>query len=163
MNKLIVSIFFLPAVLYAQQYELPRINPGDEIVKHSNYTLKYNESYEQADWVAYRITKDTVNGTAKRPSGFKSDPLVPTQSADNSDYTNSGYDRGHLCPSADFRSDQKLLNETFIMSNITPMKHDFNDGDWGGGHNRHYQQKPIYWPCTICPRHFAVKSYRSSL
>ncbi|HCE42857.1 MAG TPA: DNA/RNA endonuclease [Lentisphaeria bacterium] len=131
MKKLIILLMLLSVGVYAQQYELPRTNPGDEIVRHPNYTLKYNEQYEQPDWVAYRITRDTVRGTAKRPSGFKSDPLVPTKSADNSDYTNSGYDRGHLCPSADFRADQKLLNETFIMSNITPMLHDFNAGDWG--------------------------------
>lgn len=131
MLKYIAVLLLSLALTLNAQMELPAYSTSAEIVRHPNYTLKYNEQYEQPDWVAYRITRDTVRGTAKRPSGFKLDPLVSTRSADSSDYTNSGYDRGHLCPSADFKSDQRLLNETFIMSNITPMLHDFNDGDWG--------------------------------
>ncbi|MCX6983525.1 MAG: DNA/RNA non-specific endonuclease [Lentisphaerae bacterium] len=130
MKNIIIFLFLLSVNAYAQ-IELPRTTPGDEIVRHSAYTLKYNEKYEEADWVAYKLTADMVRGNAKRPAdGFKADPLVPTKSAETYDYSKSGYARGHLCPAADFKSDQKLMNETFYMSNMTPMKHVFNAGIW---------------------------------
>lgn len=131
MNKLITFLFLLSVNAYAQ-IELPRITPGDEIVRHSAYTLKYNEKYEEADWVAYKLDKSLLitNTPAKRNNAFKADPLVPTKSADSQDYSKSGYDRGHLCPAADFKADQQLMNETFYMSNMTPMKHAFNAGIW---------------------------------
>ena len=131
MKNIIIFLFPLSVNAYAQ-IELPRITPGDEIVRHSAYTLKYNEKYEEADWVAYKLDKSLLitNTPAKRNNAFKADPLVPTKSADSQDYSKSGYDRGHLCPAADFKADQKLMNETFYMSNMTPMKHAFNAGIW---------------------------------
>lgn len=64
--KNIIFLFLLSVNAYAQ-LELPKYNPGDEIVRHSAYTLKYNEKYEEADWVAYKLTGDMVHGNAKRP------------------------------------------------------------------------------------------------
>ena len=47
-----------------------------------------------------------------------------------SDYTGSGYDRGHNCPSAD-RSDTPENNDAvFLMSNMTPQAHGLNAGPW---------------------------------
>jgi endonuclease G len=131
MKNIIIFLFLLSVNAYTQ-IELPKIEPGDEIVKHSAYTLKYNEKYEGADWVAYKLDKSYLltNTPAKRNNAFKADPLVPTKSADSQDYSKSGYDRGHLCPSADFKADQKLMDETFYMSNMTPMRHPFNAGIW---------------------------------
>ena len=47
-----------------------------------------------------------------------------------SDYTRSGYDRGHLAPAADFKFSQRMMRETFFMSNITPQVPEFNRGIW---------------------------------
>ena len=48
MKNIIIFLFLLSVNTYAQ-LELPKIEPGDEIVKHSAYTLKYNQKYEEAD------------------------------------------------------------------------------------------------------------------
>lgn len=73
-------LLFLASASYAQ-LELPAYSPSDEIVKHSNYTLQYNEKYEEADWVAYKLTKNMLETIhpAKRKNVFKSDPLVPAE------------------------------------------------------------------------------------
>ena len=108
---------------------LPTSTTG-QIVKHTYYTLSYNEKYEQAEWVAYELKKEYLkNGDYKRPY-FIEDPKVTTGSADWRNYKNSGYDKGHLCPAGDMEFNKEAYNDTFYTSNISPQKHDFNSGIW---------------------------------
>lgn len=105
--------------------------PSDNLVKHSYYCLSYNEKFEQANWVYYTLTDKMVNGGGEeRSNKFKVDLLVPSGSAKSSDYTKSGYDRGHLCPAADMGFSPTSMEESFLMSNISPQAPDFNRGIW---------------------------------
>lgn len=105
--------------------------PAANLVKHTYYTLSYNEDFEQANWVCYMLTDSMVlNGGEERSNKFKVDKLVATGSARTSDYTNSGYDRGHLCPAADMGFNHEAMSESFLMSNISPQVPDFNRGIW---------------------------------
>jgi len=101
-----------------------------QLVEHTGFSLGYNEKYEQAAWVAYLLTKEHITGPGSRERFFNPDPKVRTGSALFSDYTRSGYDRGHLAPAADFKSSQELVKETFYMSNISPQNREFNAGIW---------------------------------
>ena len=67
-------LFFLAIALpgYAQT---PPPASG-EVVKHTYYTLDYNEQHEQPNWVFYRLTIDNVKGTVKRKDDFRPDPDV---------------------------------------------------------------------------------------
>lgn len=105
--------------------------PSDNMVKHTYYTLSYNEKYEQANWVYYTLTdKMVIGGGEERTNKFKVDPMVSSGSAKSSDYTKSGYDRGHLCPAADMGFSSTSMEESFYMSNISPQNPDFNRGIW---------------------------------
>jgi len=105
--------------------------PSKDLVKHSYFLLSYNEKYEQANWVYYSLTDSMIlNGGEERSNSFKMDKLVPTESAKSSDYTKSGYDRGHLCPAADMGFNPVAMQESFLMSNISPQTPDFNRGVW---------------------------------
>lgn len=54
----------------------------NQVVKHTYYTLSYNEKFEQAEWVAYELKKSYIkNNNFKRPF-FIEDPKVTTGSAD---------------------------------------------------------------------------------
>jgi len=110
------------------------------IVKHNFFTLSYSEKDEQAEWVAYELSKkDLTNNNFERPY-FIVDKKVKTKSADWRNFKNSGYDRGHLCPAGDRKMTFESYNETFLTSNISPQNHDFNAGIW----NR-LEQKTRYW------------------
>jgi endonuclease G, mitochondrial len=110
--------------------ELPN-SPDCEVVKHTYYSLCYAEPYEQAAWVAYRLTYEETTGNADRKDdNFKPDDKVETGSALPNDYSASGYDRGHLAPAADFVFSESALAETFYMSNMSPQAPDFNRGIW---------------------------------
>ncbi|SOD78977.1 DNA/RNA non-specific endonuclease [Spirosoma fluviale] len=110
---------------------LPFVKPEDEIIRHDGYTLRYRDQYKDADWVAYPLLAYETTGDADRKNEqFKPDPRVENGTALPSDYTRSGYDRGHLAPAGDFKFSQRMMRETFYMSNITPQAPDFNRGIW---------------------------------
>lgn len=109
---------------------LPAVKPTDNIIHHSFYTLNYNEKFEQASWVAYKLTSGMLTNAAKRKENFRADPMVSSGSATPADYTKSGYDKGHLCPAADMSFSATAMSETFFMSNMSPQKPQFNRGIW---------------------------------
>lgn len=125
-----ILLLILSHFLYAQSVDyIP--TPAKDLVKHAYYVLSYNETYEQANWVYYSLTDSMVlNGGEERSNSFKMDKLVPTVSAKSSDYTKSGYDRGHLCPAADMGFSPIAMQESFLMSNISPQTPEFNRGIW---------------------------------
>lgn len=83
------------------------------------------------NYVAWHLTKERTEGTAERLSSFKVDPDLPIlYQAKHSDYTNSGYDRGHMCPTADNKCSKEYMTQSFYMSNICPQTHNLNGGDW---------------------------------
>ena len=121
------------------EYFLPTSTTG-QIVHHKGYSLSYSEPNEQAEWVAYELKKSQLsNAHFKRPY-FEIDKAVKTGAANWRHYKNSGYDRGHLCPAADRNYNESAFDETFLTSNISPQKHDFNAGIWNI-----LEQKVRYW------------------
>lgn len=107
---------------------LPAYGRDAQVIRHSGFTLQYEEDYEQARWVVHRVLGKT--GKAKRADRFTPDPLVKTGSALPNDYTRTGYDRGHLAPAGDFKYSQTITNESFYMSNMSPQAHALNIGIW---------------------------------
>jgi endonuclease G len=110
---------------------LPDHSDSDVVVRHDGYTLRFQDAYKVADWVAYPLLPEEINGQAVREgSTFRPDPDVPTGSALPIDYTASGYDRGHLAPAGDFHFSKSMMQQTFFMSNMTPQLPAFNRGIW---------------------------------
>lgn len=110
------------------------------VVNHTYYSLSYNEPFEQAEWVFYKLDKSQLTEDKRKRPYFIRDPKVITKSADWRNYNGSGYDRGHLCPAGDRRFSEYAYHETFYTSNITPQDKYFNAGIW----NR-LEQQTRYW------------------
>jgi endonuclease G len=113
-----------------KEIALPTPIQGEEIVNHSAYTLSYNDEHEQPNWVVHMVTKDILYGAVSRTNDFRPDPDLKCGSMDSVDYWNSGYDRGHLAPSADFRWSLNALSESYYYSNMSPQVADLNRGAW---------------------------------
>jgi endonuclease G len=125
------------------QVGLPETASCDEVIYHTAYALVYDESYEQAKWVAHLVLPEVASGTEGRTNDFRPDPLIKTGSAVDEDYAlkmktpdgktkteGFGYDRGHLAPSADFRYSKKALSESYFYSNMSPQTPGLNRGRW---------------------------------
>jgi endonuclease G len=113
-----------------KEIALPTPIQGEEIVNHSAYTLSYNDEHEQPNWVIHMVTKDILYGAVSRTNDFRPDPNLKCGSMDSVDYWNSGFDRGHLAPSADFRWSLNALSESYYYSNMSPQVADLNRGAW---------------------------------
>ena len=110
---------------------LPGYELCDEHIVHAAFTLCYSEKHEQAKWVAYRLTDEMCyDNNEKRSNNFRSDTAVKTGSASPKDYLKSGYDRGHLCPAGDMGWNVLTMNQSFLMSNMSPQLPAFNRGIW---------------------------------
>ncbi len=107
------------------------LNADNYLLVNNAYALSYNNSRGAANWVAWRIT-ETDFGAAERQNDFRPDPNLPKTFAriTPADYTGSGFDRGHLCPSADRSSSPEANSQTFFMTNIIPQTPDLNRNVW---------------------------------
>ncbi|TGK14790.1 DNA/RNA non-specific endonuclease [Leptospira fluminis] len=103
----------------------------EKVIQREGYTLQHSSLYKSALWVCEEIRSEELTGPTKRKNRFLPDPeLEKGKRAENSDYTNSGYDRGHLAAADNYKSSQRLNDETFYLSNIAPQIHSFNAGIW---------------------------------
>lgn len=103
---------------------------GGQILKRKGYTLSYNADYKTPQWVAWELTKKETKGKEGRTDKFLPDPDVRGAKAYTSDYTKSGYDRGHMAPAADMKWSKQAMEESFYLSNICPQNPNLNRGDW---------------------------------
>lgn len=110
--------------------ETPLIREWESYLHHIGYGFVYDETHEQAKWIAYCLTKTEAMGVLERSDNFKEDPLVNSGTASDIDYAKSGYDRGHLAPAADMRWSKQSMEESFYYSNMSPQLPSFNRGIW---------------------------------
>ena len=107
-----------------------------QIIRHKGYVVSYNEQWRLPNWVGYELTIGETQGDVERTDRFETDPYVKGVCSHHSDYTHSGYDRGHMAPAADMTWDKQAMTESFYMSNICPQVHGLNAGAWKQLENR---------------------------
>jgi endonuclease G len=103
----------------------------DQLLDEHSFVVSYSPTKRVPNWVAWRLDRSYL-GHAKRKNDFRPDPALPAElyHVSESDYLHSGYDRGHMCPSAD-REDTPADNSlTFLFTNMEPQLHELNAGPW---------------------------------
>lgn len=105
---------------------------GWVVLVNEGYVSCYDEQARTPRWVCYRLF-EVETPTMGRPDDddFITDTRVTPQ-VSHSDYTNSGYDRGHNAPSsaigARYGADAQL--ETYLTTNATPQAPNLNQRVW---------------------------------
>lgn len=112
------------------EIEIPMLKCNENIIHYTGFSLSYNETYEQANWVAYELRAEETTSTIKRTNQFKPDTNIKTGSATHADYSKSGFDRGHLAPAGDMGWSVESMYDCFYYSNISPQLPGFNRGIW---------------------------------
>ncbi len=104
--------------------------PNNYLIERPQYALSYNRDKGIPNWVSWQLNKSWL-GTLERPA-FRPDTTLPEgwYEVKPSDYTNSGFDRGHIIPAADRNNTEEDSAAVFLMSNIIPQAPDNNRGPW---------------------------------
>ena len=112
--------------------ELPKYveDKHNTLLRHKGFTCFYNHRRLTPNWVAYTLTRDELDGDFKANRSFGRDPDVRGRQASREDYTNSGYDKGHMAPRADLKWDSMAYCESFYLTNVCPQDHRMNSGSW---------------------------------
>ena len=101
------------------------------LITRPQYALSYNNTTREPNWVSWNLTTADV-GTSGRSANFFQDTSLPAgfYQVLTTDYSGSGYDRGHMCPSGDRTITDADNEATFFMTNMIPQSPDNNQGVW---------------------------------
>jgi DNA/RNA endonuclease G (NUC1) len=104
---------------------------NDLLIVRPQYTLSYNESRGTPNWVSYELDARQITPGQDRCNCFTADPNLPAaKQIFTSDYTNGGFDRGHMTRSFDRTAGNTDNAATFYLTNIVPQMADLNQGVW---------------------------------
>ena len=100
---------------------LPAERAREQVIHHTAFSLSYNSSYVQPSWVAYKVINSQIDREEVKGK-YKPDPQIHTRSADKKDYKQGGYVMAQFVNYLDVAHIPGAVDETFYMSNVTPMK-----------------------------------------
>lgn len=102
-----------------------------------NYCVEWNVTTKSPRWVCYKmdgINRETHTGRYYPKPGdpqYPQDDLLPPEYQFPTDpFYGSGYDHGHICPSADRLCSSEANYQTFFLTNMMPQTNAFNAGVW---------------------------------
>lgn len=104
----------------------------DFIIKRSQYVISYNADRNVANWVSWNLNKSWYGKVKRWKGSFFKDPILPKDvyQVKHSDYTNSGYDRGHMVRSEERTKTVTDNKATFYLTNVLPQTADLNQRLW---------------------------------
>jgi DNA/RNA endonuclease G (NUC1) len=108
-------------------------NENNYLMVKPQYSLSYNRSKATPNWVAWRLDSVWIGSNpVQRQDDFRPDTTLPAgwYQVTDLDYSNSGYTRGHMCPSGDRTNTIPNNSATFLMTNMVPQTAANNTGPW---------------------------------
>ncbi|MGP1465916.1 MAG: DNA/RNA non-specific endonuclease [Prevotella koreensis] len=130
--------------------EFPRLQQAGNnfVVVHStqdsygvNYALEWDIDKKSQRWSCYQMRKGYQGSAGRydtRKNGYPFDPELAKHGyyLDYDYFYGSGFDHGHICPSADRQYSKEANYQTFFLSNMQPQYNLFNAGIWQVLENR---------------------------
>ncbi|MCL4549740.1 MAG: DNA/RNA non-specific endonuclease [Bacteroidetes bacterium] len=110
--------------------------PANYLMEKPQYVLSYNRDNGIPNWTAWHLNSSWL-GSTPRQNDFRNDTTLPTgwYQVLSTSYSGSGYDRGHMCPSADRTLTVADNSATFLMTNMIPQAPNNNQGPWANLEN----------------------------
>lgn len=124
----------------------PQTSTNVDLVDHKFFKISYDKQRRLARYVVYQLSADQLRAkSAEREDKFIADPILKSRNIPYvlpNEYVRTGFDRGHLAPSADFTWNQEANDKTFVMSNMAPQSKNLNRDAW-----RRLEEKVRKWAC----------------
>ncbi|MBQ8656621.1 MAG: DNA/RNA non-specific endonuclease [Prevotella sp.] len=139
----------------AWRLEFPKLKGGSSIpVVHTatlnsrtgetgiNYTVEWDTDIHAQRWSCYQMYESiavsntsrytvTPKGSLTSDSQYPNDEFLSSQYQFTQEpYWGTGYDHGHICPSADRLGSYECNRQTFYLTNMQPQVNGFNAGIW---------------------------------
>lgn len=127
----------LPRLADGQQYKVLTYSTADYGV---NMMIEWDCNKKAQRWTAYQMHRGNSatnwNRNSWKDTEWGGDPFQPDRQlpaeyrSEQEDYVGSGFNRGHICPSADRLCSKEMNGQTYYLTNIQPQIYDFNAGVW---------------------------------
>ena len=130
------------SVAFSRQLEFPHLKGGNSLVLVHivpvygvNYSTEWDTDKRAQRWSCYQMHAGNNVRNANRYTSdtnqYPNDPFLSSRYQFTSDpYWNTGYDHGHICPSADRLNSEEANIQTFYLTNMQPQQNGFNAGVW---------------------------------
>lgn len=116
--------------LVAYGYPTVHVQHTTPLCRIAYYTL-HDDLHKVPAYSAEWLLPENLNGGNPRIDAFKADPSVlEPYRAKPTDYSNTGYDKGHMAPVEDMRKDSAAMLQSFYMSNMVPQNPQLNRVQW---------------------------------
>ncbi|MFL6253643.1 MAG: DNA/RNA non-specific endonuclease [Pyrinomonadaceae bacterium] len=111
--------------------------PANYLMEKPQYALAYNRDRGGPIWTSWHLDSTWTTGSGTRQDDFRADTTLPAgwYQVQGTDFSGSGFDRGHMCPSADRLRTNADNSATFLMTNMVPQSPDNNQGPWANMEN----------------------------
>lgn len=114
------------------------LSPNNYLMVKTQYVLSYSNSKRTMNWTSWHLFSGDI-GNTDRQDDFRADNTLPEAwyKVTQTDYMYStyGFDRGHMCPSADRTSSVNNNSATFLMTNMIPQAPNNNQQTWANLEN----------------------------
>lgn len=107
------------------------LSANNYLIVRAQYALSYNNSKLTANWGSWHLSSSWL-GSVGRQDNFRADYSLPNgwYAVGSDDFKGTGFDRGHICPSADRTASVADNSATFLMTNMIPQSPDNNQKTW---------------------------------
>ena len=109
------------------------VNANNYLMVKPQYCLSYNNSKLTMNWTSWHLYSGDI-GSVSRQDDFRADATLPAAwyhvTESDFQFSTYGFDRGHMCPSADRTSTVANNSATFLMTNMIPQAPNNNQKTW---------------------------------
>jgi len=112
----------------------PRLGKETEELCFNVFSVLHSGVTRTPLWSAEHLQAQNIEAAQElsRENSFHPEPRLPSdQRAELSDYSRSGYDRGHMAPNGDM-PDRDSQRDSFSLANIVPQDGENNRNLWAG-------------------------------
>lgn len=107
-----------------------KLIPKTKELCYSSFAVMHSGISRTPLWSAEHLTREQLRSKSERTNDFHpEEQLSLNDRAELDDYSHSGYDRGHMAPSADMPNEQSQ-HESFSLANMIPQAPGNNRGIW---------------------------------
>lgn len=100
-----------------------------QLKDYEGFRVSFNKDNRTPNWVSWELLGSETDGPESRYNKFWTDEEIDG-CPNTKDYSNSGYDRGHMCPAADQKWSSTAMVDCFTLANMVPQDHSLNSGAW---------------------------------